>query len=138
MTAIWQVTKMPIDPNWLEDGNLHRLRLELIRPLSLADDGKVDTVYDYQIKVWIDCEACTPQEDADFDDIRSTFSRTPQIEMTVQNGNSLELPQTLHDELKRILFGFTQGTGDVFQNITLSDFQLYFLRRYPVSDLAIW
>ena len=58
--------------------------------------------------------------------------------MTVQNDNSLELSQTMHDDLKRILFGFTQGTGDASQNITLSDFQLYFLRRYPVSDLAIW
>jgi len=133
-----QVTKAPLDPNWLEDGLLHQLRFELVRPLALAEDGKVDTVYDYQIKVWIDCVGCTAGELAGIENVRSTFSRSPQIELTVQNGNSLELEQAVHDNLKRILFGFTQGTGSMTQNITLSNFELYFLRRYPVSNLATW
>jgi hypothetical protein len=132
-------TKVPIDPTWLEDGALHKLRMELIRPLVLANDGKVDTVYDYQIKIWIDCDGCTVEEEAQFQDVRSTYTAfSPQIEMTVQNNNSLELSQTVHDDLQRILFGFTQGTGGVTQNITLRDLELYFLRQYPVSDLATW
>ena len=48
------------------------------------------------------------------------------------------MEQAIHDNLKRILFGFTQGTSGATQNITLRDFELYFLRRYPVSDLATW
>jgi type II secretory pathway pseudopilin PulG len=132
-------TKVPVDPTWLEDGALHRLRMELIRPLALAEDGKVDTVYDYQIKVWIDCDGCTAGEEAQFQEVRNTFTAlAPQIELTVQGSNSLELEQAVHDNLKRILFGFTQGTGGSTQNITLRNFELYFLRRYPVSDLATW
>jgi type II secretory pathway pseudopilin PulG len=134
-----QVTKVPLDPNWLEDGLAHQLRFELVRPLALAEDGKIDTVYDYQIKVWIDCDGCSAGEDAQFQEVRSTFTAlAPQIELTVQNGSSLELEQAIHDNLKRILFGFTQGTSGATQNITLRNFELYFLRRYPVSDLATW
>jgi len=126
------------NPSWLEDGASHQLRFELIRPLNEADDGDPDGVYDYQMKIWIDCDPCTAQELLDIENVRSTFSRTPQIELTVQNGNALKLEQAIHDNLKRILFGFTQGTGSVAQNITLRNFELYFLRRYPVSDLATW
>ena len=134
-----QVTKVPLDPNWLEDGLAHQLRFELIRPLALAQDGKVDGVYDYQIKVWIDCAGCSAGEEAQFKEVRSTFTvLAPQIELTVQNGNSLELEQAIHDNLERVLFGFTQGTSGATQNITLRNFELYFLKRYPVSDLATW
>jgi len=135
-------TKASLDPTWLEDGNLHRLRMELIRPvLSPADDGDDDAFYDYQVKIWIDCNGvgCTTDEEKNqFRDVRRTYSvHDAQIEMTVDNTNSLKLDQAIHDEAKRILFGFTQGTGSNTQNITLSDFELYFLKRYP-SDLDEW
>jgi hypothetical protein len=134
-----QVTKALINPNWLEDGALHRLRMELIRPLTLAEDGQVDTDYDYQIKIWIDCDGCTASEQAQFQDVRATFTAfSPQIELTVQNGNPLELSQAVHDNLTRVLFGFTQGTGGATQNITLRNLELFFLQQYPVFDLATW
>ncbi len=133
-----QVTKVALDPNWLEDGLSHQLRFEIIRPLSPTEDGKDDTLYDYQLKIWIDCEGCTAGELDAIENVRATFSRSAQIELTVQNSNSLELEQAIHDNLKRILFGFTQGTGGAIQNITLRNFELYFLRHYPVSDLATW
>jgi len=134
-----QVTKVALDPNWLEDGAAHQLRFELIRPLSATQDGVNDALYNYQLKVWIDCNGCSAGEEAQFKEVRNTFTAlAPQIELTVQNGNSLALQQAIHDNLKRILFGFTQGTGSNTQNITLRNFELYFLRRYPVSDLATW
>ncbi len=79
------ITRSPgSSPNWLEDGSLHRLRMELIRPLILADDGKPDTVYDYQVKIWIDCATCSPAELAQFKDVRADFSASlPQIEKTI-------------------------------------------------------
>jgi hypothetical protein len=134
-----QVTKVPFNPNWLEDGALHRLRMELIRPLILAEDGQIDTDYDYQIKIWIDCDGCTASEQAQFQDVEATFTAfSPQIELTLQNGNPLELSQAVHDNLNRVLFGFTQGTGGATQNITLRNLEVYFLQQYPVSDLATW
>jgi len=134
-----QMTRVAPDPNWLEDSAWHSLRMELIRPLALAEDGKVDTVFDYQIKVWIDCDGCSAAEEAQFQDVRAPFTAfLPHIEMTVQNNNSLELPQIVHDNLMRFRFGFTQGTGSVSQDITLQNLDLFFLREYPVSNLAIW
>ncbi|MFC1877052.1 LamG-like jellyroll fold domain-containing protein, partial [Thermodesulfobacteriota bacterium] len=126
------------NPNWLEDGALHRLRMELIRPLILADDGKVDMVYDYQVKIWIDCATCSEAELAQFKDVRADFSGSlPQIEKTINRGSSLEIDPADHDDLKRVLFGFTQGTGGATQNITLRNFELYFLREFTV-DPATW
>jgi hypothetical protein len=134
-----QVTRVPPNPNWLEDSAWHSLRMELIRPLALAEDGKVDTVFDYQIKVWIDCDGCSAAEEAGFQDVRAPFTAfSPQVEMTVQNNNSLELPQVVHDYLMRFRFGFTQGTGMATQDITLGNLELFFLKEYPVADLATW
>lgn len=134
-----QVTKVLLDPNWLEDGSSHSLRMEVLRPLDLAEDGKVDTVYDYQIKVWIDCDGCSAAEEAQFEEVRAPFTAfSPEIEMTVQNSNSLELSQVIHDNLIRFRFGFTEGTGTATQDITLRDFEVFFLQEYPLSDLSLW
>jgi hypothetical protein len=125
-------------PNWLEDGSLHRLRMELIRPIILADDGKPDAVYDYQVKIWIDCATCSAAELAQFKEVRADFSASlPQIEKTINRGSSLEIDPADHVALKRILFGFTQGTGMATQNITLRNLELYFLREFTV-DPATW
>ena len=125
-------------PNWLEDGSLHSLRMELIRPLVLADDGKPDTVYDYQVKIWIDCATCSAAELAQFKDVRADFSASlPQIEKTINEGSSLEIDPADHVDLIRVLFGFTQGTAGATQNITLRNLELYFLQQYP-ADLATW
>ena len=125
-------------PNWLEDGSPHLFRIELIRPLE--DDPVGSGNYKYQMKIWIDCNPCSTGELAQFKDVRADFSvLAPQIKKTIKDTNNpLVLNATDHDELKRILFGFTEGTGGATQDITLRNFELYFLRRYPVSDLSTW
>ena len=126
-------------PNWLEDGSPHRLRMELIRPLILAADGDIDAFYDYQVKIWIDCATCSAAELAQFKDVRADFSASlPQIEKTINRGNSLKIDPADHLDLIRVLFGFTQGTGGATQNITLRNLELYFLKEYPVSYPAAW
>jgi hypothetical protein len=90
------------------------------------------------MKIWIDCDPCSAGELASFKDVRADFSvLSPQITKTILNLNPLVLNTTVHEELKRILFGFTQGTGGAVQNITLRDFELYFLKQYP-ADLNNW
>jgi len=126
-------------PNWLEDGLPHLFRIELIRPL--LDDPLGSGFYKYQFKVWIlDETDLTPTELAQFKDVRADFSAfSPLIQKTIKDTNNpLVLDTANHDQLKRILFGFTQATGGATQNITLRDLELYFLRQYPVSDLATW
>ncbi len=126
-------------PNWLEDGSLHRFRMELIRPLIEADDGDPDTLYDYQVKIWIDCATCSAAELAQFEDVKADFSASlPTIEKTINRGNSLKINPADHLDLIRVLFGFTQGTGGATQNITLRNLELYFLKEYPASYPAGW
>ena len=136
--AYYPKVKVDGEPNWLEDGDPHLFRMELLRPP--IDDPEGSEVYKYQFKVWVlEREDLSDDDFADFKNVRADFSAwDPLIEKSIDNGNPLNINQKAHDELKRVLFGFTEGTGGVDQNITLKFFELYFLKRYPVSNLAEW
>jgi hypothetical protein len=56
---------------------------------------------------------------------------SPNMAKTNNLSNSLRLDPVYHADLDRILFGFTQGTGGSTQHITVKNFELFFLRRYP-------
>ena len=138
----YQVVKDPslLVANWMEDGLLYGVRFELIRPKLASGDGN----FDYQIKAWVVCVDATCSDldaiqKANFSDVRATYDDTdPQIELTLKNGNPLELAASVHQDLKDILFGFTQATGDVNQDITLKNMEMRFNYVYPVSDLSTW
>ena len=121
--------------NWMEDGNCYGVRLELVRPNS-PEVG----VYRYQIKAWIssvdaDCSGLA----SSYKDTRDTYTATdPQIELTIDNGNPLELDSTVHDDLAKILFGFTQGTGGATQDITLKNLDMRFIYTYPSGFPNSW
>jgi len=122
--------------NWLEDGNCYGVRLELVRPLTASGDGN----FDYQIKAWVqsvdaDCSGLP----AAYKDWRATYTATdPQIELTIDNGNPLELGPSVHADLKSILFGFTQGTGSATQDITLKNLRIRFNKGYPPGYPNSW
>jgi len=127
--------------NWLEDGKTYGVRMELIRPLDITGDKN------YQIKAWIECldASCTPLlsdvQKTHLRDTRSTYTDTePKILRTLANGNPLVLDSSVHDNLNKILFGFTQGTGGATQDITITDMEIRFIKRYPlpVDDLDTW
>ncbi|MBW2612754.1 MAG: hypothetical protein JRE12_10405, partial [Deltaproteobacteria bacterium] len=135
----YQVVKAPLDDNWMEDGLLYGVRLELIRP-KLPNGS----VYEYQIKAWTVCVDATCSDldavqKANFSDTRATYDGSdPQIELTLKKGNPLELAESVHQDLKSILFGFTQGTSGATQDITLKNMDMRFIKTYPVSDLSTW
>ena len=96
---------------------------------SLPDGG----VYKYQIKAWVNSvdATCTGLA-ANYKDVRATYTATdPQIELTIKNGNPLELAASVHQDLKDILFGFTQATGGATQDITLKNLEMRFIYIYP-------
>ena len=97
--------------------------------MESLDPAAAEKFYEYNIKAWIDigCEdSCTPAEEAHFRNVKSVFSDwSPKIEKTIL------LPEADHLDFKNFLFGFTQGTGGATQNITLSNFEIYFFKRYP-------
>ena len=112
--------------NWMEDGQWHRARIEVIRNPS---------TYTYQIKTWIDCEpkdggtACPANEYIYFQDIYAPYTNAdylPKIDRTVT------LTPDYNSMLNTILFGFTEGSGAVTQTVTINNFAIYF----PTSAIA--
>jgi len=96
-------------PDWLRSGT-HAVRLEVDRgalPGILGD-------FAYSIRVWIDCDGC--------DDVMSAYAAVPP---TLSRTFSLSPAQ--HAKLERVLFGWTQATGEAVQRVRVSDFRLYFL-----------
>jgi hypothetical protein len=121
--------------NWMEDGQCYGVRLELVRP-KLPDGG----VYKYQIKTWVNSvDANCSGLSANYKDVRATYTATdPQIELTIDNGNPLELAESVHLDLKDILFGFTQATGGATQDITLKALDMRFIKTYPPGFPNSW
>lgn len=114
--------------NWMEDGEWHFVRVEAIRDPTLSS---------YQIKAWVDCESCTSSpctpctgnEYIYFQDVYNAYNNTsypPKIDRTVT------LDSTYSGKLDTILFGFTEGSGQVTQTITITNFAIYF----PTSSIA--
>lgn len=123
--------------NWMEDGQLYGVRLELIRPKLDNGDGQT---YDYQLKAWVErLDNLNATEKSNFKDTGATYADTaPLIYRTLKDGNPLELDQSVHDDLKQILFGFTEGTGGATQDITIRNLEMRFIKTYPVADLSDW
>ncbi|QLA19375.1 hypothetical protein [Desulfolutivibrio sulfoxidireducens] len=97
------------DAAWLRRGT-HAVRLEVDRA------GKPDASgnYAYAIRVWIDC--------ADCDDVLTAFTgASPTL------SRDFSLKTSLHAKMERVLFGWTEASGDAVQRVTLSDFELVFL-----------
>lgn len=107
--------------NWLEDGQWHRVRIEVIRTTS-ADR--------YQIKAWVDCEtlnspytACPTGEFVYFQDVLNSYANSsylPKIDRTQQ------LSGTYDTMLNEIFLGFTVGTGGATQGVQIRNFAVYF------------
>jgi hypothetical protein len=112
--------------NWMEDGQTHSVRIEVIRTSSSQT---------YQVKAWVDCEniagtaACPASEYIYFQDVYNPYNNStylPKIDRTQQ------LTATLNTSLNTILFGFTEGTGASTQQFSINNFVIYF----PISSIS--
>ncbi|WP_300154309.1 hypothetical protein [Solidesulfovibrio sp.] len=96
-------------PQWLEDGEEHSLRLELLRT-SASGGGS------YTLKVWIDPEG-VGKSDVSLD----YTAQTPQVVSAVS------LDATNHAGLDAVRFGFTEATSSaVTQDVAVHGFSLRF------------
>ncbi|MDQ7830131.1 MAG: hypothetical protein RDU30_00215 [Desulfovibrionaceae bacterium] len=99
----------PGRPDWLRRGE-HAMRLEVDRDTT----PNVLGLYGYSIRVWMDC--------ADCDDVMSAFlDASPTLTRT------FSLSSGPHERLDRVLFGWTQASGEAVQQVSVSDFRLAFL-----------
>jgi len=112
--------------NWMEDGQWHRVRIEVNR-------GKNRT---YNVKTWVDCEqpccsggtgcaSCPESELVNFKNLQQNYDNglyPPKI------NREISISPTLHDYFDSMIFGFTQATGLNTQNIEIRGFELLFYR----------
>jgi hypothetical protein len=110
--------------NWLEDGQLHRFRIEVTR-------GTIPTAgtYTYNIKAWVDCgynsnqgTFCPTSQLTAYQDLTTPYGLAPQINRTVS------LAATDHQAFNTMLFGWGYSTGASTQTVRFQNFNIYFLR----------
>ncbi len=86
------------NPNFLEDGMWHRVRIEGHRNGNIVN-----------IKVWFDCENC--------DDLTKDFSgEEPVLDYNITN----------YFNINAVKFGFTQATGGATQKVEIKNFGIRF------------
>lgn len=107
--------------NWLEDGYPYSVRVEIARP---TPDTATSGTFNYVINAWvirpIDA-GFTPLQTTHYQDVTAHYADSnPQISKTITLGFQD------HSDLSKIFFGFTEGTGTVSQNITLSNLKVNF------------
>lgn len=111
--------------NWLRGGAKYYFRHELTR-LTTASSG--DT-YCYLLKTWITSSAPS-----------SAFTTVTADYDAVANPPTLQqvlfLNAAYHQQLNKILFGWTEATGLYTQNITVGNFNLAFKKAQPSYGTA--
>jgi len=133
-------------PAWAADwlyntAKVYAVRIEVTRASTINTNSK----YFYTINTWVkrcssesisDPTACS--EYAGLSNTKIAYSPSPADTPTIET--TIELDQTHHDKFNKFLFGWTAAAGGASrENLTLSNFQLYFVRE-PVScgGYGVW
>jgi outer membrane protein assembly factor BamB len=127
------------DPtNWLNGaGNKgsYAVRLEvecLLRDINQECTSNIDGDYEYELRLWI--RQCPDQNDVPCSNILGTFFQDTRIRYdytAVEDlplRQSFSLSQSEHDAFERFFFGFTGAAGATALDVTISQFQLSFIR----------
>ena len=133
-------------PAWAADWlynttKVYAVRIEITRASTLNANSK----YFYTINTWIkrcssdnisDSTACS--EFPGLNNTKVVYDPNPADPPTLKR--IIELDQTFHDKFNKFLFGWTAAAGSASrENLTLSNFQLYFARE-PVTcgGYSVW
>ena len=133
-------------PSWSADWlynttKVYAVRIEVTRASTINRDSN----YFYTINTWIkrcnsdnisDPAACS--EFAGLSNTKVTYNPDPADPPTLKR--TIELNQTFHDKFNKFLFGWTAAAGGSSrENLTLSNFQMYFARE-PVAcgGYGVW
>jgi len=111
--------------NWLRGGTKNYFRHELTR-LTTASSG---STYCYLLKTWI--TSSTPS--TAFQNVTMDYdaaANPPTLQQV------LFLNAAYHQQLNKILFGWTEATGAYTQNITVGNFRLAFKKNQPTYGTA--
>ncbi|MGD8411748.1 MAG: hypothetical protein PVF25_16380, partial [Desulfobacterales bacterium] len=110
-----------------------RLEVEcLLRDINQECTSNIDGDYEYELRLWI--RQCPDQNDVPCSNILGTFFQDTRIRYdytAVEDlplRQSFSLSQSEHDAFERFFFGFTGAAGATALDVTISQFQLSFIR----------
>ncbi|MFH1080774.1 MAG: hypothetical protein V1766_11060 [Pseudomonadota bacterium] len=128
-------------PSWAADWLYNTIKVYAVRiEVTRASEKNANNNYDYEINTWI--KRCSSENISDptacseFAGLSNTkvaynldLANPPTLKRTKELMNSIELDQTFHDKFNKFLFGWTAAAGSASrENLTISNFQLYFAR----------
>jgi len=116
--------------NWLRGGAKYFFRHEITR-LTTASSG---STYCYLLKSWIiKRTSANPDPPAPMKDVTKDYdavANPPDLQQVIF------LDSTYHQQLSKVIFGWTEATGDYAQKITVGKFNLAFKKAQPSYGTA--
>lgn len=129
-------TYYPGTANWLRGGTKYFMRHELTRltTASSASSNAPNRTYCYMLKTWIvPATVANPSPSATMKDVTTDYdagANPPTMQQVIF------LNETNHNRLAKIIFGWTEATGQDKQNITVGNFNLAFKKAQPTYGTA--
>ena len=109
----------------MEDGNTRSGRIEITRSTNPVSGGTYNNMYAYQINVWIEVKstlsASAPLTLSHLQDVLVPYTDT-----SAKISQTVYFNSTDHGNLANIFWGFTQGTGDLVQQVAITNSDVFF------------
>ena len=110
-------------PNW---GRKLAFRMEIDR----VDDPASPDYRKYKIRAWLKLYAVyTDSNGVTLDDTSRKFNQNNDNDYKPNFQQTITLNETWHESFDRILFGWTQGTGELSQTVTITNFRIDFKNK---------
>ena len=105
--------------SWFNENasQIYEVRLEINRSDTIDGGGN------YTTHVWFDCQDCSDLSDTA---IKNDVDPEDLFNATAYLTDSMELNATWHSAFDQIMFGWTEGTGSLRQNVTITSATFYF------------
>jgi hypothetical protein len=106
----------------MEDGNTRSGRIEITRSTNPVSGGTYNGMYQYQINVWVELKSSlTALQLSHIQDVLVPYTDT-----SAKISQTVYFNSTDHGNLANIFWGFTQGTGDLVQQVLITNTDVFF------------
>ena len=106
----------------MEDGNTRSGRIEITRSTSPVNSGTYAGYYQYLINVWVEQKSTlTALQLSHIQDVLVPYTDT-----STKISQTVYFNQSDHNNLANIFWGFTQGTGDLVQQVAITNTDVFF------------
>ncbi len=117
----------------MEDGNTRSGRIEITRSTNPVSGGTYNGMYQYQINVWVELKSSLSA--LQLSHIQDVL--VPYTDTSAKISQTVYFNSTDHGNLANIFWGFTQGTGDLVQQVAITNTDVFFPNTAATCSYAI-